>query len=304
MALTVLLVSMIAAMLLEHSRESRNTDDRSADIVWRAHERIRPLGGFGAALILSQPPDLPPEHFVTPQQQTRIETLKAKLERKYSIRIRLFEVASIKQQFGLHAVPYKPSDIETHLTALGTWLKKYPPWYIAHCGLRTIYLLDQWQYGDVSAAGFLIGDNAIGITGSEEVLHHELWHIADASLSPPDDNERWLRAKFGNSPPGDTVSLSGISALQRNLHLQKRPFGYASAYGKYAGVDEDQATTAAMLLSDASDLALLMQKEPPLRAGVRYLQAFFADQSENRMNRTYWKDLVAGMTITDRYWKL
>ncbi len=299
-AVIVLLLAMLATMLsLERSHEVPWTENP-----WAPHERVQPLGGIGAALLPSLPPDIPPENFVTPEQLARIETLKSKLKRRYNFDIRVFEVSSIEQRFGLRAVAYAPQDIEIHLTALGTWLAKYPPFYIARIGIRTVHLFDQWRYGNIRAAGFLIGDDAIGITGDEEVLHHELWHVADAFLSLPDDNERWLRAKFGTTPPDGIESLSGLRALQQNLHLQDRPFGYASAYGKYAGVDEDQATTASMLLSDSPTLSILMRKEPPLRAGVRYLQAFFAEQSEDRMDRTYWDDLSANSAITERYWRL
>ncbi len=300
MWMTAICLIVATIMWLEYQKEKK---PQIADSPWKAHERIRPLGGIGASLLPSLPPDLPPDGFVTPEQLKAIEALKNRIERKYSIRIRVFEVDSIKQRFDLVAAPYSPRVIEKHLTALTEWLKKYPPWYVANCGLRTIYLFDRWQFGAVNATGFLIGDDAIGITGDEEVLHHELWHVADVHLSPSDDNERWLRAKFGNAASDDALSLSGLGALQENLHLQERPFGYVSAYGKYAGVDEDQATTVAMLLSDPSTLAVLMRTEPPLRSSVRYVKAFFADRSENRMNETYWEDLFAGTTFTDRYWR-
>lgn len=299
-AVIILLLAMFATKLfLGRSHEVQLTETP-----WAPHERVQPLGGIGAALLPQLPSDLPPDNVVTPEQLARIDTLKMKLRRRYNIDIRVFEVASIEQRFGLHAVAYAPHDIEIYLAALGTWLAKYPPFYIARSGIRTVYLFDQWRYGNIRAAGFLIGDDAIGITGDEEVLHHELWHVADAFLTLPDDNERWLRAKFGKAPPDGIESLSGLRALQQNLHLQERPFGYVSAYGKYAGVDEDQATTASMLLTDSPTLSTLMRKEPPLRSGVRYLQAFFAEQSEDRMDRTYWDDLSANMAITEKYWRL
>lgn len=245
--------------------------------------------------------DIPPDG-ISPDQLKKLHSIRRNIEDTYGFSIRMFNPNPLREIYGMSAITYSPSSLETNLASLEQWLAMYPPEYIRLSGLQYLYLFRGWEKNGIKTAGFLLDRRSIGISAVESVFHHELFHIADITDGGiRNDNYDWLQAKYGTGKPQNTTQEPLTVINEINLYA-KRPFGFVSTYGKEAGTDEDQATVAAMMFTDYGKLAQWARVEPPLRHAMRFLQEFYYSRSDGKMDQLFWEKLESGEEFHSTYW--
>ncbi len=233
-----------------------------------------------------------------------LATLKKRIEEKYAIDIVTEDDERLHSAYDIAVTPFPDEELPVHLHNLNEWLRKYPPLYIRNAGLKTVYLLQDWQVEGEAFGGFLPNTSSIAITSSEFVFHHELFHLADLNDGGLfDENSDWARNKWG-ALPTEIRKGNGLEAI-RLMHRQEdisRPQGYVSLYGKLGGVDEDQATMVELLLTRPQQLLKLSEKDIQIANGTSYLKEFFYARSNGMMDERFWSDLILKNDVPDDYW--
>lgn len=178
----------------------------------------------------------------------------------------------------------------------------YPPEYIHHIGLKTIAIFKGWEQESVQTAGFLLDRSSIGIEANPAVFHHELFHLADLNDGGiENDNTDWLRGKYGNNIPQQS-SFDSLHAISKNLYGMERPLGFVNAYGKYGGVDEDQASVAEYLMFFPEHIRQWENQDHELSKSIHMMKEFFAVHSDGLIDDAFWHDQEKGVRISDNYW--
>lgn len=237
------------------------------------------------------------------QLQRTLDDLRTRIENTYNITVVMYNTDAIERA-GFSAQTYSPRELQRHLKSVYRWLQKYPPNYTQTIGLETLYLLHDWHMNGVATAGFLIDRYSLGMQASERVLHHELYHLADIADGGIDnENEDWILAKYGEYKPHEVIENgSQLRVLAEGLDQQERPYGFASAYGKYGGIEEDQATTAEELLTRTGLVYKWATDDLPLAHALDFVEKQYNDWSDRKMNGAYWRKLLNGDEITAAYW--
>lgn len=248
-------------------------------------------------------PERPPLHLPSLELR-RLEALKRRIEERHGIEVRVFDPSPLWEAAGIHASPYPPTSLLQHLRSLSLWLEAYPPGYLERSGLKTIYLFKGWEADTVQTSGFLIDKASIGIEAAPSILHHELFHIADMNDGGMEnDNADWVRAKYGEDA-APVTQPAGLEAIAHQQYGAERPIGYASAYGKYGGTDEDQATVAEGMLMAPGTMKKWSADDPALRNAMEEIRQFFARLSDGRMDSQFWEDLASLKAPSQSYWEL
>ena len=236
------------------------------------------------------------------------------IEAKYGIRIET-EEWDLNKHPNITNNPFSIKELIEVMTQINRALAMYPASFIKNSGLTEICLFADWQQNNLSfknsknfihAGGFsFYNTGTIGI-GSDAVntLHHELLHKADESDAEffIDDNHIW-----GMSSHGENYSRiygdSGQEAILSGDAYNPRPKGFQGAYGKYGGVDEDQATMAEAVMGNQKDILQLASTEPALRKKINMTHEFYYVRSNGRMDTKFWEDLASGISINESYWE-
>lgn len=238
-----------------------------------------------------------------------IDELELKIESQYGIQI---ESENYNEGAGFSAVKFSLEALEHILNSLSRKFAVYPVEFIKRSGLKRIYIFDNWQeqYKDkqIHSSGHA-GEGVISISFESDMFggsfDHELLHCADYADGGIDgDNETWGKTVYGENHE-DVYGKSGQEAIYREEVGLERPEGFSRAYGKFGGVNEDQATIADEMLRSADyyrDLLETATKEPKLLMKIEMTKMFYFKMSDGMMDSQFWQDFGDGKKIDDLYW--
>ena len=88
--------------------------------------------------------DIPPDG-ISPDQLKKLHSIRRNIEDTYGFSIRMFNPNPLREIYGMSAITYSPSSLETNLASLEQWLAMYPPEYIRLSGLQYLYLFRGWE---------------------------------------------------------------------------------------------------------------------------------------------------------------
>ncbi len=230
-----------------------------------------------------------------------IKQLIKSIESQYSIRI-LTDAHELPAH--IRAKYYPVISLEKFLQNLRGWLGSYPKSFLQNSGLQTVHMATDWESDDSDIddlGGFYFGEGKIAITGdSPRTFHHELLHCADASDGGlENDNIEWGVQKHGSG----FAKLYPTESEELKKLYWPRPEGFVRAYGKYGGIDEDQATVADAMWTNYHQVMLWAEREPALSVAVNEIKAFYYALSGGKMDEIFWKEHADGAIKIDRnYW--
>ncbi len=228
-----------------------------------------------------------------------IDKIEARIKQKYNIKIETdsWEEAGHSDVFNQLL---SLRSVESQLNQLEAGLAKYPMTFIQASGLKLIYLLGGWgektgkgkELKRISTGGYAFGDGKIGFSNVRLAFDHELLHCADYTDGGRlgDDNLLWGWTAHGEEY-GKLYGKSGRKAIESGKAFGPRPEGFAEAYGRWGGIDEDQATVAEIMLRDGRDIEVWAKNEPELAEKIEMTKIFYYRLSGGKMDEKYWKYL-------------
>ncbi|MBT3864446.1 hypothetical protein HOE67_03965 [Candidatus Peregrinibacteria bacterium] len=209
---------------------------------------------------------------------------------------------------GIDCKKFSVSGIDGMLNLLFIETERYPRILIQKSGLKKIYIFSSFEenlFGgeQIRAGGYAFhGSEDIAISTTRGVFDHELFHRIDMHYGGiDDDNDKWGKRAHGD----DYKSLYGRHGREAIISGKgggPRPIGHPSAYGKYGGINEDQADMAKALMQNQEEVLKHIGSEPALAEKAKMIKELYFKISEGRMDKKYWDDLRSGEKIDDAYW--
>ena len=212
--------------------------------------------------------------------------------------------------------------LDSTIIALHKRIDRYPLTFIQNSGLKKLYIFGDWtdnsqKNSPTSTGGFSLGNGEIGIN-SEYGFDHELLHCIDTKYGGlDDDNAGWGKRAHGKNYKS-LYGKNGQEAIRSGRAYEKRPKGYANAYGKYGGIDEDQATMAEAIMGMGDDVhntlsdnmlvgyntvLRYMANEPELVEKMKMIKELYYALSDGKMDSKFWEDLSKNKKIDFEYWE-
>ncbi|HLD07787.1 MAG TPA: hypothetical protein VJB60_01860 [Candidatus Peribacterales bacterium] len=243
------------------------------------------------------------------KQITGVAAKEKEIEDRFALTI---ETEIKPERDTVRCVPFSIRSLPVHLDQLNARLSRYPMEFLRKCDAKTIFIADQMEVkgkNDVwnKVGGVQMSGIGIGLNDVSYALDHELLHAADSGDNGVlDDNAAWLTGAYGKDAKEENIYGNTGTDVASGRGGNGRPRGFAEAYGKEGGIDEDQATVADILIRDSGHYNMLMRlgaSEPELAAKIKMTKELYKKMSDGLMDDKFWADLAKGTKIDQAYWE-